>query len=171
MITAPAAFSRWTGTASSVGRQSLKAGMPQVVGSPATLNDSFTVIGRPSNGRRSPRASAWSAAIAAWRARSKSRTTTALMDLSSASMRAMVWSSSSTDETRRAARSAKSSPAVRYGAGVAVWPNARVVAAAHAAVTPTMKARRPAVPSPDLIEDPFIGAPPPPCIAALTAML
>ena len=57
MITAPAAFSRWTGTASSVGRQSLKAGMPQVVGRPATLNDSFTVIGRPSNGRRSPRAS------------------------------------------------------------------------------------------------------------------
>jgi hypothetical protein len=78
MITAPAAFSRSTRTASSVGRQSLKAGMPQVVGRPATLYDSFTVIGRPSNGRRSPRASAWSAAIAAWRARSKSRTTTAI---------------------------------------------------------------------------------------------
>ena len=119
MITAPAAFSRWTATASSVGRQSLKAGMPQVVGRPATLNDSFTVIGRPSSGRRSPRASAWSAAIAAWRARSKSRTTTALMDLSSASMRAMAWSSSSTAETRRAARSADklAGGAIRRGCG------------------------------------------------------
>src|ERR1044072_6700078 len=70
MITAPAAFSRWTGTAFSVGHQSLKAGMPQVVGRPATLNDSFTVIGRPSNRRRSPRASAGGAAagVAAERA-------------------------------------------------------------------------------------------------------
>ena len=172
MITAPAAFSRATTTASSVGRQSLKAGMPQVVGRPATLNDSFTVIGRPSSGLRSPRASAWSAAIAAWRARSKSRTTTALMDLSSASMRAIAWSSSSTAETRRAARSATSSPAVRYhlptsgggGTGVAVWPNPRVAVAvpvaAHAAVTPTRKARRPAVPTPGLTEDPFIGVSP-----------
>ena len=178
MITAPAAFSRSTTTASSVGCQPLKAGMPQVVGRPATLYASFTVIGRPSSGLRSPRASAWSAAIAAWRARSKSRTTTALMDLSSRSMRAMAWSRSSTAETRRPARSATSSPAVRYdlppslppsgggGTGGAVWPNPRVAVAvsvtAHAAVTPTRKARRPAVPPPGLTKDPFIGVSPPP---------
>src|ERR1044072_9188360 len=166
MITAPAAFSRWTGTAFSVGHQSLKAGMPQVVGRPATLNDSFTVIGRPSNGRRSPRASAWHAAIEAWRARPEPRTPTALMDLSSASMRAIAWSSSSTDETRRAARSAKSSPAVRYCTGVVVWPMLRVAAAAHAAVRPTTKARRLAVPPPRLI-DPVTGGPPPALHGAL----
>jgi hypothetical protein len=63
--------------------------MPQVVGKPAALNDSFTVIGTPSSGRWSPRASAASAARAASRARSKSRTTTALIAASRRSMRAI----------------------------------------------------------------------------------
>jgi hypothetical protein len=57
-------------------------GMPQVVGSPAMLKDSLTVTGRPSNGRSSPRARAWSAPRAAARARSKSGTQTALIPLS-----------------------------------------------------------------------------------------
>jgi hypothetical protein len=49
----------------------------------------------PSSGRSSPRASAASAAFVASFARSKSRTTTALMRWSSASMRAMTLSRSS----------------------------------------------------------------------------
>jgi hypothetical protein len=69
MMIAPAALSRATATASSFGRQYWNIGMPQVIGRPATLNDSFTVIGMPSNGRRSPLAKAASAAIAAARAR------------------------------------------------------------------------------------------------------
>ena len=64
--TAPAALSRCDRERVLAGApKSLNAGIPQVVGRPATLNDSFTVIGTPSNGRRSPRASAWSAAFAA----------------------------------------------------------------------------------------------------------
>src|SRR5258708_40345411 len=65
-------------------------GMPQVVGRPATLLASLTVIRTPSSGRRSPRASALSASAAATRARSKSRTTTALSLPSCASMRAIA---------------------------------------------------------------------------------
>ena len=53
---APAALSRCTASASASGRQSWNFGWPQVVGRPATLNCSLTVIGRPSSGRRSPRA-------------------------------------------------------------------------------------------------------------------
>src|SRR5262249_50341264 len=45
---------------------------------------------------------------------SKSRTTTALMCPSSASMRAIAWSTSSTAETWRAASAATSSVVVRY---------------------------------------------------------
>ena len=59
-----------------VDREKLSA---QVVGKPAMLNDSLTVIGTPRSGPRSPRALAASASRAAIRARSKSRTGTALM--------------------------------------------------------------------------------------------
>src|SRR2546423_1020184 len=51
---APAAFSRCTASASTSAFQSLSFGSPQVVGSPAMLNCSFTVIGRPSSGRPLP---------------------------------------------------------------------------------------------------------------------
>ena len=54
-MTAPAPFSRLTATASSSGIQPSKAWTPQVVGRPATLKDSLTVIGTPSSGARSPR--------------------------------------------------------------------------------------------------------------------
>src|SRR3954468_19295417 len=47
---APAAFNRCTASASASGRQ-LESTKPPVVGSPATLNDSLTVIGRPSSVR------------------------------------------------------------------------------------------------------------------------
>jgi hypothetical protein len=70
-ITAPAPFKRATAIASSAGRQSRPIGSPQVVGRPPTLKDSLTVIGIPSNGRRSPRANAASASAAEARARSK----------------------------------------------------------------------------------------------------
>src|SRR5438477_163982 len=53
-ITAPAALRRVTASASCIGCQPLNAGMPHVVGRPATLNASLTVIGKPSSGRRSP---------------------------------------------------------------------------------------------------------------------
>src|SRR5215467_1055584 len=69
MTTAPAAFSRDTTSASSVGMQSLNCGKPQVVGSPTMLNGSLSVTGMPVSGRASPRAgvvaSAASAALAA----------------------------------------------------------------------------------------------------------
>jgi hypothetical protein len=45
---APALFTREIMTASSFGTKSLNRGIPQVVGRPATLNASFTVIGTPS---------------------------------------------------------------------------------------------------------------------------
>ena len=74
--------------------------------------DSLTVIGTPSNGRRSPRASAASAALAATRARSKSRTTTALIGPSLVSMARTASSNSSTALTSRAASAFTSEPAV-----------------------------------------------------------
>jgi hypothetical protein len=82
-----------------------------VVGRPATLNASFTVIGTPSSGRRSPRASAASASLAASRARSKSRTTTALIGPSSRSMCSIAASHSSPALTSRAASAAAIAPA------------------------------------------------------------
>ncbi len=85
-ITAPAPFSRATPVESALAFQSLNGSRPQVVGSPATWWESLTVIGTPSSGRVSPLASAASAALAASRARSKSRTTTALIGPSLASM-------------------------------------------------------------------------------------
>jgi hypothetical protein len=95
MITAPAAFSRDTASASSVGSKFLNCGKPQVVGSPATLNGSFSVTGMPSSGRSSPRASRASAAFAASLARSKSRTMMALNRRSSDSIRAITCARSS----------------------------------------------------------------------------
>ena len=111
-ITAPAPLSLATATASVGAIQFLKAGEPQVVGRPATLNDSLTVIGTPSRGRRSPRARAASATFAASRARPKSRTTTALIGPSRASMRATAASQSSTALTSRPARAVARPPAV-----------------------------------------------------------
>jgi len=72
-----------------------QSGTPQVVPRPATLIDSLSVMGRPSRGFDSLRARAWSAAFACWRARSKSRTTTALSRPSCRSMRRMYSSVSS----------------------------------------------------------------------------
>jgi hypothetical protein len=113
MMIAPAAFSRCTARASASGRQSLNFGSPQVVGRPATLNGSLTVIGKPSSGRCSPRAKAASAASAAIRARSNSWTTTALIFGSSASIRDIALSTSSREDTCRPAIAFTRSPAVR----------------------------------------------------------
>jgi hypothetical protein len=73
-ITAPAVLSRATATASSVATKLLYGGIPHVVGSPAMLNDSLTVIGTPRSGPPAPGPLAVSASRAAVRARSKSRT-------------------------------------------------------------------------------------------------
>src|SRR4051794_30817800 len=110
--TAPASLTRVTASASSAAIKSLCCGKPQVVGRPATLKASFTVSGRPSSGRRSPRASAASASRAAVNARSKSRTQMALILLSCRSMRSMANSVSSTDETSRSASAFAVSTAV-----------------------------------------------------------
>jgi hypothetical protein len=156
MTTAPAALSRCTVSASASGRQSRNFGLPQVVGRPATLNCSFTVIGRPRRGRRSPRANAASAAYAASRARSKSRTTTALMLLSRASMRTIAKSVSSTAEMLLSASAASSAVAVRYSKPVerpgsapfsaTALRHGRTLAAALAP-RPVKKARRLASPA------------------------
>src|ERR1700680_1400131 len=63
--TAPADLSLVTATASSVTGMRSVPGMPQVVGRPATLAHSLTVIGTPRGGPRSPRASARSASLPA----------------------------------------------------------------------------------------------------------
>ncbi len=76
--TAPAALARATAGASCFETKSRHSGTPHVVGKPTTLNDSLIVMGRPSRASRSPRAIASSADRARRRARSKSRTTTAL---------------------------------------------------------------------------------------------
>ena len=113
-MTAPAALRRETTTASCVTGMCSVPATPHVVGSPATLKASLTVTGRPSSGRSSPLASAASAPRAASRARSKSRTTTALILPSFDSMRRIVCSSSSLAEIFRARNAATSSLAVRY---------------------------------------------------------
>jgi hypothetical protein len=84
--TTPAARSRAVAGASWADTNVFQSGTPQVVASPATLIDSFNVIGSPSS---APVAPASSAARACARARSKSRTTTALMGPSWRSMRRM----------------------------------------------------------------------------------
>jgi hypothetical protein len=111
--TAPAAFKRSTAGASASARKPLKAGFPQVLGSPATSMDSLTVNGSPSSGNRSPAASASSARAAATRARSKSRTTTALIGPSPASIRSMAPSTSWREEISPRARAATVSVAER----------------------------------------------------------
>lgn len=107
-ITAPAALSRDTCTASSAGRWFRWRDMPQLVGSPAMLYDSLTVTGTPSSGRSSPRARAWSASRAAARARSKSGTQIALIASSSRSIRAIASSVSSAEATSPARMAAVS---------------------------------------------------------------
>jgi hypothetical protein len=83
--TAPAARRRDHAGASCSETNVFQSGTPHVVPSPATLIDSFSVIGRPCNARASP----LSAARAACRARATSRTTTALSFVSYISMRRM----------------------------------------------------------------------------------
>lgn len=107
--TPPAAFTRATGRASSVGTKSLCCGKPHVVGRPATLNDSLTSSGMPRRGRRSPIANTSSAARAASSARSKSRTQTAFSFGSRLSIRAMATSASSQAEMSLAASATVSS--------------------------------------------------------------
>src|SRR5580700_6739062 len=96
---APAVFNRRTAIAS-FSAVAPVPGVPQVVGRPATLNDSLTVMGTPSKARRSPRASSASAAVAAARARSKSRTMTAFSLPSRASIRRIEWLRASVAEMR-----------------------------------------------------------------------
>jgi hypothetical protein len=84
--TAPASRRRDQTGASCCDTKSFHSGTPQLVASPETLIDSFSVIGRPSS---RPSAFGASAARAASRARSKSRTTTALSFVSYDSMRRM----------------------------------------------------------------------------------
>src|SRR4051794_11243823 len=52
---APAASRRSTSTALSAAMLSRHGGLPQVLGNPATLNDSLTVIGTPCSGRLAAR--------------------------------------------------------------------------------------------------------------------
>jgi hypothetical protein len=74
---------------------------------------SFTVIGRPRSGFFSPFPGASSAALAAALARSKSRTATALILPSSASMLTIAASTNSRAESLRAASAFRSSIALR----------------------------------------------------------
>jgi hypothetical protein len=83
--TAPAARRRVHAGASCCETNAFQSGTPHVVPSPVTLNDSLSVIGKPRSAPDPP----WSAARAACRARSKSRTTTALSFASCRSMRPM----------------------------------------------------------------------------------
>ena len=77
--TAPAWRSRRTTVASAAATWSAKAGLPQVVWSPATSKLSLTVMGTPCSGPSSPlRAVAWSAAAASASASSARSSTTAL---------------------------------------------------------------------------------------------
>ena len=126
--TAPAFLSRCTAKASAVGMLWRYASWPQVVGRPATLNDSFTVIGTPCSGpQSSPRASAASACCARWRARSVSSTGSALMALPSRAMRARVASSSSSaDSDLRRMRRASSVAGKKIRSSMFIsWPAVR----------------------------------------------
>ena len=85
-ITAPAARSRRTTSASALGRLSM-ALVPQAVSSPGTSVSSLIAIGTPSSGRSSPLRRRASACAASARARSANTTRKALMARVVASMR------------------------------------------------------------------------------------
>jgi hypothetical protein len=93
---------------------------------------SLTVIGTPSSGRRSPRASAASACAAATRARSRSRTTTALIAPSCASIRRIDCSSRSIADTSRACSAATVCDVVRNTGNSLRWRRAVVHGARRA---------------------------------------
>src|SRR5215207_466958 len=100
--TAPARRSRRTTVASALATWSRKAGLPQVVLSPATSKLSLMVMGRPCSGPSwPPRAVASSAAAASARACSPRSSTTALSPGLTASIRASWASVSSRDESSR----------------------------------------------------------------------
>src|ERR687898_3107997 len=100
--TAPARRSRRTTVASALATWSRKAGLPQVVWSPATSKLSLMVMGRPCSGPSwPPRSVASSAAAASARACSLRSSTTALSPGLTASIRASWASVSSRDESSR----------------------------------------------------------------------
>src|SRR5579884_1642689 len=90
---------RSTIRASFSGRRCAYRATPIVPGSPLTSIESLTVIGRPSNGSRSPRARISSARIALCRASSSSSTTIALIVGLYRSMRHKYRSNNSRAET------------------------------------------------------------------------
>src|SRR5436190_11277557 len=118
--TAPAARTRVVAGASCSDTNPDHSGTPTVVRRPLTLIDSFNVIGRPRSAPVSPRARAASAASAWWRARAKSRITTALRVGSWRAIRTTWSSSSSTAETRRPPNARSMSPTVANGSSFGV---------------------------------------------------
>src|SRR5215218_10998967 len=99
-IIAPARSSRRTTVASESATKSLKAGLPQVVCSLATLKLSLIVIGTPCSGlKSSPRALASSAAAASCNATSRCSSTTAFTAEFATSMRASSNSVSSREDS------------------------------------------------------------------------
>src|SRR5215208_4000959 len=97
---APACLSRWATVASESASKSLKAGLPQVVCSPATLKLSLIVMGTPCSGPvASPRAVASSVAPAPRNETSGRSSTTAFTAEFASSTRASSNSVSSRDET------------------------------------------------------------------------
>src|ERR671916_835060 len=106
---APASFKRRATVASQSATKSLKAGLPQVVCSPATLKLSLIVIGTPCSGpASSPWAVASSAAFASCKAASRRSSTTAFSAGLASSIRVSSISVSSREESslRRSARAA-----------------------------------------------------------------
>ena len=93
--------------------KSLKGGRPQVVGRPATLKDSLTVIGRPSSGSRSPRARGSIGVCRRCAGPLEVADEDGVESPSSASMRAMAASASSAAETSFVKSDCASSPALR----------------------------------------------------------
>src|SRR5262249_30968487 len=112
MTTAPEAFTRVVTGASCSDRKSAHCAMPTVVRRPLTLIDSFSVMGSPSSGARSPRARAASAPSATERARSQSVSTIALSAAWWRWIRRGYRSSNSTADTRLASSAASISVAV-----------------------------------------------------------
>ena len=111
----PASITRCTLPAVTSAISSLKTSDPAVQGWPATSTSSLTATGMPSSGRGAPPlpAKRASARRAACSASSKKRMGTALTAGSTASMRAIVASMSSTGESSRLTNSRRASPAVR----------------------------------------------------------
>src|SRR5215211_3007170 len=100
MMIAPARLSRWTTVASQSATKSLKAGLPQVVCSPATLKLSLIVMGTPcSSPAASPRAVASSTATASCNAASRRSSTTAFSAGLTSSIRVSSISVSSREES------------------------------------------------------------------------